>query len=153
MLVNSSSSFLIRTFIFLFHFILKDNTCRVRAFQCVKSTKMYIFIPDSHSLFQVRQKNAKNCHFEACYGVAISVRSFIYIRMKRKILNRKFWLRNRTSDPPNGLNFYIFHKKGLNFEINFSLKFQDRRARIFKGHFQLYLGLWKSYPPSGKISN
>ena len=114
MLVNSSSSFLIRTFIFLFHIILKDNTCRVRAFQCVKSTKMdIIFSPDSHSLFQFRQKNAKNCHFEAFFEVTHSLRSFF--------MYFQYFLSQKQ-------NLIIVYLQWQNFKLNLVMKHIDVQA-------------------------
>ena len=77
---------------------------RVRVFQCAKSLKVHIFSLDSHSLYQVHQKNIKNCHFEACFKLPHPLRSFMLYRMKRQILKKKFWLKNCTSNPPNDLN-------------------------------------------------
>ena len=75
-----------------------------RVYQCAKSLKVYVFRPDSHSLGQTYYKNLKNSKIKAYIGVAHPLQSFMMYHMKRLILKIKFWLKNRSSNPPNDLN-------------------------------------------------
>ena len=67
-------------------------------------SKVYVFHSDSHSLGQTYYKNLKNSKIKAYLGVAHPLQSFMMYRMKRLILKIKFWIKNRTSNPPNDLN-------------------------------------------------
>ena len=139
--------------IFLYSECLFFVERRTRVSQVAKSLKNYTFHPESHSSCLVHQENVKNCHFEACLGVAISLRSFFYFRMKRKIQNKKFRLKNRTSNPSNGLNINIFNQKGPNFEKKCLFQILTQGGRISKGLKLAKNGLRKFQPSSGRISN
>ena len=60
----------------------------VRVFQCVKSQKVYIFRPDSHSTINENFKTAKNLKIKAHFELPHPFQSFMYFSMQKQFSSK-----------------------------------------------------------------
>ena len=89
--------------------------CCPRVFQCVKSYKVYIFSPESHSTIHENFKTVKNLKIKAYFELPHPFRSFIQQRMQQRFLSKTFLLKNQTSQHSNGLNCQYISSVGSKF--------------------------------------
>ena len=89
-------------------FSYKSYVCS-RVYQCVKSLKVYVFRPDSHSLGQTYYKNLKNAKIKAYLGVAHPLQRFSTSICSKNSSHNSFCLKIIVPNLQMIQTFYIFH--------------------------------------------